>query len=117
LQKSAQRLVLRDRRQTPHRVESANNVPKRLISFSHIQADLRICLLQMPRWAQSTKAAFAWTAKTTASSAEIPAMHRLFPHEPDHSKIIQLVRGDDPNSVMPPKGGFRAGQKGRAIFA
>ncbi|HET6249675.1 MAG TPA: DUF1553 domain-containing protein [Tepidisphaeraceae bacterium] len=28
----------------------------------------------------------------------------LVPHDPDHSKIIQLVRGDDPNSVMPPKG-------------
>jgi len=24
--------------------------------------------------------------------------------EPDKSKLIQLVRGDDPNSVMPPKG-------------
>src|SRR5947209_19795853 len=28
----------------------------------------------------------------------------LVPHEPDKSKLIQLVRGDDPNSVMPPKG-------------
>ncbi|HZL34241.1 MAG TPA: DUF1553 domain-containing protein [Tepidisphaeraceae bacterium] len=28
----------------------------------------------------------------------------LVPNAPDHSKIIQLVRGDDPNSVMPPKG-------------
>jgi mono/diheme cytochrome c family protein len=28
----------------------------------------------------------------------------LIPHDPDQSKIIQLVRGDDPKSVMPPKG-------------
>ena len=28
----------------------------------------------------------------------------LVRHDPDHSKIIQLVRGDDPNSVMPPRG-------------
>ncbi|MDB5355849.1 MAG: hypothetical protein JWN24_2302 [Phycisphaerales bacterium] len=28
----------------------------------------------------------------------------LVPHDPDHSKLITLVRGDDPNSVMPPKG-------------
>src|SRR5258707_8653062 len=28
----------------------------------------------------------------------------LIPHDPDHSKVITLVRGDDPNSVMPPKG-------------
>jgi mono/diheme cytochrome c family protein len=28
----------------------------------------------------------------------------LVPHDPDHSKLIQLVRGDDPDSVMPPKG-------------
>jgi mono/diheme cytochrome c family protein len=28
----------------------------------------------------------------------------LVAHDADHSKIIPLVRGDDPNSVMPPKG-------------
>ncbi|MDB5302642.1 MAG: Protein of unknown function (DUF1553)/Protein of unknown function (DUF1549)/Planctomycete, partial [Phycisphaerales bacterium] len=28
----------------------------------------------------------------------------LVPHDPDHSKLITLVRGDDPNSVLPPKG-------------
>ena len=28
----------------------------------------------------------------------------IVPKDPDHSKLIQLVRGDDPNSVMPPKG-------------
>jgi hypothetical protein len=28
----------------------------------------------------------------------------ILPHDPDKSKIIQLVRGDDPKLVMPPKG-------------
>lgn len=28
----------------------------------------------------------------------------IIAHEPDKSKIIQLVRGDDPKAVMPPKG-------------
>jgi len=28
----------------------------------------------------------------------------IVPHDPDHSKMVQLVRGDDPSSVMPPKG-------------
>ncbi|HEY2586419.1 MAG TPA: DUF1553 domain-containing protein [Tepidisphaeraceae bacterium] len=28
----------------------------------------------------------------------------IIPNEPDQSKLIQLVRGDDPKSVMPPKG-------------
>jgi mono/diheme cytochrome c family protein len=28
----------------------------------------------------------------------------IVPHQPDKSKLIQLVRGDDPNAVMPPKG-------------
>ena len=28
----------------------------------------------------------------------------IVPSQPDRSKLIQLVRGDDPNSVMPPKG-------------
>ncbi len=28
----------------------------------------------------------------------------IVPKDADHSKLIQLVRGDDPNSVMPPKG-------------
>jgi mono/diheme cytochrome c family protein len=28
----------------------------------------------------------------------------LVPHDPDHSKLVTLVRGDDPSSVMPPKG-------------
>ena len=28
----------------------------------------------------------------------------IVPHDPDKSKLIQLVRGDDPKTVMPPKG-------------
>ncbi len=28
----------------------------------------------------------------------------IIAHDPDHSKLVQLVRGDDPSSVMPPKG-------------
>lgn len=28
----------------------------------------------------------------------------IVPHDPEKSKIIQLVRGDDPKAVMPPKG-------------
>ena len=28
----------------------------------------------------------------------------IIPGDPGHSKLLQLVRGDDPKSVMPPKG-------------
>jgi len=40
------------------------------------------------------------TAFVGGDSGEIS----IVPHDPDHSKLIQLVRGDDPNAVMPPKG-------------
>jgi mono/diheme cytochrome c family protein len=43
-------------------------------------------------------------SKQTAFIGGDSGEQSIVPGDPDHSKLIQLVRGDDPMSVMPPKG-------------
>ena len=50
------------------------------------------------------KGGFRLDSKATAFIGGDSGDLSIVPHEPDKSKLVQLVRGDDPKSVMPPKG-------------